>query len=289
MKKIFLLLAVLSLVSLCSSAQELTQVVPNCERRNVTWEYGSTPPPPAIPNATKEMKPVVLKKVKAKYTKEALELCVHGNVLINAVFRADGKIDQIRALRGLPNGLTQAAIEAAKRVVFKPALKDGVPVSVRMNLEFGFNISKLDNKMIVNFLKDNFKFLSNGTRELMAKKYHSRKLSSKDLDLLPFEEEAFGVNLLDAEKRSEFLKLREEGIRNLCPKDQDAYLDLSKDLKTLITPTTKLHDQDLMSYKLQRFFGFRHAGIQTLPIEKQKRFVELYNEAVLLGLNSTNK
>jgi outer membrane biosynthesis protein TonB len=40
----------------------------------------------------------------------------------------------------LPHGLTEKAIEAAKKIRFNPAVRDGQPVSVRGNLEYTFNL-----------------------------------------------------------------------------------------------------------------------------------------------------
>jgi TonB family protein len=61
---------------------------------------------------------------------------------LNVVFRADGRITNIRVVRGLPDGLTEKAIEAALKIRFNPAVKNGVPVSVRGNVEFAFSLDK---------------------------------------------------------------------------------------------------------------------------------------------------
>ena len=53
---------------------------------------------------------------------------------------ADAKLSDIRVERGLPDGLTEQAIEAAQTIRFLPALKDGVPVSVRGKLEYQFRL-----------------------------------------------------------------------------------------------------------------------------------------------------
>ncbi len=83
-------------------------------------------------------KPIILYKEKAKYTEEARQNKVQGTVLLSAVFTKDGRITDIRVIRGLPDGLTEKAIEAAQKIRFKPATKNGVPISVRANLEFNF-------------------------------------------------------------------------------------------------------------------------------------------------------
>ncbi|NOT62484.1 MAG: energy transducer TonB, partial [Acidobacteria bacterium] len=85
-------------------------------------------------------RPTILYKEKAKYTEEARQNKVQGTVALSVVFTADGRITSIRVVRGLPDGLTEKAIEAAQRIRFQPATKNGAPVSVRGQLEFSFNL-----------------------------------------------------------------------------------------------------------------------------------------------------
>jgi TonB family protein len=82
----------------------------------------------------------ILYKEKAKYTEEARQNKVQGTVVLSAIFTSDGGINSIRVIRGLPDGLTEKAIEAAKKIRFKPAEKNGAPVTVRGQLEFTFNL-----------------------------------------------------------------------------------------------------------------------------------------------------
>lgn len=89
---------------------------------------------------TANLRPTILYKEKAKYTEEARQNKVQGTVVLNVIFTADGRITSIRVVRGLPDGLTEKAIEAAQRIRFNPAVKNGAPVSVRGNLEFSFNL-----------------------------------------------------------------------------------------------------------------------------------------------------
>ncbi len=89
---------------------------------------------------TAESRPKITYFARAKYTKEARDQKVEGSVELSLVFGADGVVRDIRVERGLPHGLTEAAIEAAKTVQFKPAVKDGQPVSVRGKLQFSFSL-----------------------------------------------------------------------------------------------------------------------------------------------------
>jgi TonB family protein len=89
---------------------------------------------------TAYLKPTILYREKAKYTEDARRTGVHGTVVLSVVFRVDGAITNIRVIRGLPDGLTEKAIEAARRIRFQPAVRNGAPVSVRGTLEFTFNL-----------------------------------------------------------------------------------------------------------------------------------------------------
>jgi TonB family protein len=85
-------------------------------------------------------RPIILYKEKAQYTEEARENRIMGTVVLSAVFGPDGEIYDIRPVRQLPHGLTEEAIKAMRKIRFRPGTKNGVPVSVRMNIEFSFNI-----------------------------------------------------------------------------------------------------------------------------------------------------
>jgi TonB family protein len=88
--------------------------------------------------ATAHLRPTILFKEKAKYTEEARQIKIQGTVVLVATFNANGQISDIRVMRGLPGGLTEEAIQAAKRIRFQPAMENGVPVAVRTQLEYNF-------------------------------------------------------------------------------------------------------------------------------------------------------
>jgi TonB family protein len=89
---------------------------------------------------TANLKPTILYTEKPRYTEEARQNKIQGTVVLSVVFTADGRITSIRVVRGLPDGLTEKAIEAAQKIRFNPAVKNGAPVSVRGSLEFTFNL-----------------------------------------------------------------------------------------------------------------------------------------------------
>lgn len=82
----------------------------------------------------------VLSKPEPQYTEAARKNQITGTVVIRAVFSSSGQVTNISTLRGLPDGLTEKAIAAAKQIKFVPAQKDGRPVSMWMQLEYNFNL-----------------------------------------------------------------------------------------------------------------------------------------------------
>ncbi|HKG15048.1 MAG TPA: energy transducer TonB [Pyrinomonadaceae bacterium] len=73
------------------------------------------------------------------FTEEARRNGVHGVVRLRAVFTASGAVQVITVVKGLPDGLTEKAIAAARQIRFTPAQKDGRAVSQYVVLEYNFN------------------------------------------------------------------------------------------------------------------------------------------------------
>jgi TonB family protein len=62
------------------------------------------------------------------YTDEARRLKLEGEVLLEVMFAANGQLHVNRVVRGLGHGLDEAAIAAANKMRFKPAMRTGTPV-----------------------------------------------------------------------------------------------------------------------------------------------------------------
>jgi TonB family protein len=70
----------------------------------------------------------ILFKPQPNYTTEARGLKLEGEVLIEVMFGADGHLQVQRVVRGLGHGLDESGIEAANKIRFKPAMRNGSPV-----------------------------------------------------------------------------------------------------------------------------------------------------------------
>lgn len=62
------------------------------------------------------------------YTQEARDMKLEGEVLLEVSFSANGTLQVNKVVRGLGHGLDEAAIAAANKIRFKPALRYGQPV-----------------------------------------------------------------------------------------------------------------------------------------------------------------
>lgn len=109
-----------------------------------------TPPapldePPGNPNRVYSNREVseparIVSQPQPSYTEAARQNQVEGVVVLKVILSSEGTIVGISVLSGLPYGLTERAIAAARTIRFTPAKKDGVPVSVAVQVEYKFTI-----------------------------------------------------------------------------------------------------------------------------------------------------
>ena len=84
--------------------------------------------------------PVILFQPEAEFSEEARKAKVSGNVLVYLQVDALGRPSHVRVLRGIGLGLDEKAMAAVRAYRFKPAMENGVPVPVEMNVEVNFQI-----------------------------------------------------------------------------------------------------------------------------------------------------
>ena len=84
--------------------------------------------------------PVILFQPEPEFSEEARKAKVAGNVLVYLQVDQTGTPTHVHVIRGIGLGLDEKAVDAVKRYKFKPAMKDGKPVVVEMNVEVNFQI-----------------------------------------------------------------------------------------------------------------------------------------------------
>lgn len=75
-----------------------------------------------------------------EYSEEARKAKYQGTVVLWLIVGPDGNPRDVRVARSLGMGLDQKAIEAVRRWKFEPAMKDGKPVAVQINVEVNFRL-----------------------------------------------------------------------------------------------------------------------------------------------------
>lgn len=74
------------------------------------------------------------------YTEEARMARIQGVVILQTIIDAAGQVTDIRVLKGLPSGLTEAAVEAVSQWRFRPATLEGKPVAVHYLVTISFSV-----------------------------------------------------------------------------------------------------------------------------------------------------
>lgn len=97
------------------------------------------PPPPKVPQSN--IKGLAIhSKPRALFPELAVFYGVDGTITLRVTFLASGQIGAIEPVNKLPFGLTMSAVEAAKKMKFVPATKDGTPYTVTKLVQYSFTI-----------------------------------------------------------------------------------------------------------------------------------------------------
>ncbi len=84
--------------------------------------------------------PRALQTPDPEYSEEARKAKYQGTCILWLIVGPDGHPRDVKVARSLGMGLDQKAIEAVKKWTFEPAMKDGKPVAVQINVEVNFRL-----------------------------------------------------------------------------------------------------------------------------------------------------
>jgi TonB family protein len=106
----------------------------------------NSPPLPVVdePVDLGELGGKAINLVRPQYTEEARKARTQGQVKLALELDEKGNVVSITRLTVLENGLTDQAIEAARRSTFQPAMRDGKPARGKGILSFNFAINLID-------------------------------------------------------------------------------------------------------------------------------------------------
>ena len=77
---------------------------------------------------------------KPEYTEIARKTRTQGPVILQAILDEEGRVSELKVLKGLPMGLTERAVEAVRTWRYEPARLDGRPVEVYMTITVIFTL-----------------------------------------------------------------------------------------------------------------------------------------------------
>jgi protein TonB len=84
--------------------------------------------------------PILIYSVEPEFSEEARKAKVAGNVLVNLWVDTNGNPSHVHVIRGVGMGLDEKARDAVLQYKFKPAMENGHPVLVELNVEVNFQI-----------------------------------------------------------------------------------------------------------------------------------------------------
>jgi TonB family protein len=107
------------------------------------YKVSDAPPPPEPEPGTVRIggnvsAPRVLYAADPEFSEDARRHHIAGNVLVSLVVDENGLPQNVKVLRGVGYGLDEKAVEAVKKYRFRPAMREGVPVKVQLNVEVNF-------------------------------------------------------------------------------------------------------------------------------------------------------
>lgn len=83
----------------------------------------------------------VLSKPPVRYTSEARQLRVEGDVVLSVTFLANGQVVVRGVIQGLGHGLDEEARRVAEQIRFRPATNNGQPVDVTTKITITFQLA----------------------------------------------------------------------------------------------------------------------------------------------------
>jgi len=92
--------------------------------------------------------PVAIKQVQPQFSEEARKKQMGGTVTVDLIVDQHGLPQNVHVTRVVGMGLDEKAVEAVKQYRFKPAMENGKPVAVYLNVEVLFALFDKNGKLL---------------------------------------------------------------------------------------------------------------------------------------------
>jgi TonB family protein len=97
---------------------------------------GSVSPPQVI----RQVEPQFTDEARTRAKGEAQDGKFEGKVLVQLIVSTNGRPQNVHVVRGVGMGLDEKAVEAVRQYRFRPAMENGNPVPVLLNVQVNFKI-----------------------------------------------------------------------------------------------------------------------------------------------------
>ena len=110
-----------------------------CHSRGSAGEEATNPSQDAVANSDRRPGAMIY-QVAHEYTDEAIQAGVEGVVGLGVSIDEEGCVVDVEVLERLPHGLTESAVAAMRRAVFRPAMENGEPVGATYRTAVRFDL-----------------------------------------------------------------------------------------------------------------------------------------------------
>ncbi len=110
-----------------------------CHSRRAGGDEATNPQADAVGDSDRRPGEMIY-RVAHEYTDEAIEAGVEGVVGLGVSIDGEGCVVDVEVLESLPHGLTENAVAAMRRAVFRPAVEDGEPVGATYRTAVRFSL-----------------------------------------------------------------------------------------------------------------------------------------------------
>ena len=110
-----------------------------CRSRVSAGAEATNPSEDAVANSDRRPGAMIY-QVAHEYTDEAIQAGVEGVVGLGVSIDEEGCVVEVEVLERLPHGLTESAVAAMRRAVFRPAMENGEPVGATYRTAVRFDL-----------------------------------------------------------------------------------------------------------------------------------------------------
>lgn len=115
--------------------------------------------------------PEIIKYVKPKFPTSAIMQDIQGKVYVKITIELTGKIEKVKLVKGISQSLNTAALDAAKKMLFTPAIYKGKPVksSIAVPINFILDPGQEDPELKIGNLKTEKMQMNGGYQDLLKR------------------------------------------------------------------------------------------------------------------------